>query len=355
MSEPAPQLGTFLRKIWVVGAGILCSALVGYGAGTWIARKQEVLYTKLEQAEQALRQLRNDHANLKKEKDALQQAYTELNRAFDGIKAERDRFASQAQSAQEELKTKFLSLTQDKERLGAELERMAKENKELELKVRVLEERLASMEKAHQEIRFERDTLQRQLSLARDFDRENVLKRQLLDKEKQIRQKEDALKQAVRQQEALRKELEKRQADLEKVEGRLKQLQAEHIRLVEESKRLREQVDKSPGQVTRLAKQHERLIRETADMHYNLGILFSKQKEYARATQEFKKVLELRPDDADAHYNLGVIYAEHLPDRKRAMEHFRMYLKLNPRAQDASWVKQYIASWQAWEGKERLD
>jgi hypothetical protein len=30
-------------------------------------------------------------------------------------------------------------------------------------------------------------------------------------------------------------------------------------------------------------------------------------------------------------------------------------LQLKPRADDASWVKQYIASWQAWDGKERLE
>jgi tetratricopeptide (TPR) repeat protein len=70
---------------------------------------------------------------------------------------------------------------------------------------------------------------------------------------------------------------------------------------------------------------------------------------------EFQKVVELRPEDGDAYYNLGVIYAEHLPDRERAMANFRRYLQLKPGADDATWVKQYIASWQAWEGKERLE
>ncbi len=90
-------------------------------------------------------------------------------------------------------------------------------------------------------------------------------------------------------------------------------------------------------------------------MHYNLGVILSRQKDYRRAAVEFRKVIELRPDDADAHYNLGVIYAEHVPNRSKALAYFRKYLALNPRSQDASWVKQYIATWQAWEGKERLN
>ena len=110
-----------------------------------------------------------------------------------------------------------------------------------------------------------------------------------------------------------------------------------------------------PSDVARLAQQHERLVRETADMHYNMGVLFSKNKQYYQAVAEFRKVIELRPDDADAHYNLGVIYAEDLPDREKAVAHFRRYLEISPRAHDASWVKQYIASWQAWEAKERLE
>jgi Flp pilus assembly protein TadD len=104
-----------------------------------------------------------------------------------------------------------------------------------------------------------------------------------------------------------------------------------------------------------MAREHERLLREVADTHYNMGALFSAKNDYSRAAKEFQKVVELKPDDGDAYYNLGVIYAEHLPDRDKATVFFRKYLQLNPHAKDASWVKQYIASWRAWEAKERLE
>jgi tetratricopeptide (TPR) repeat protein len=110
-----------------------------------------------------------------------------------------------------------------------------------------------------------------------------------------------------------------------------------------------------PQNVTKIAKEHERLLKENADMHYNLGVLFSQNKQFERASVEFRKVIELRPDDADAHYNLGLIHAEHLPDREKALSHFRRYLALNPRGKDSNWVQQYIASWQAWGAKERLE
>ena len=122
-----------------------------------------------------------------------------------------------------------------------------------------------------------------------------------------------------------------------------------------ENATLRKQAQKVPQEVSKLAKQHERLIDETAALHYNLGVFFSQQKQFGRAAQEFRRTIELNPGDADAHYNLGVIYAEHLPNRKKAIDCFRKYLSLDPNAQDANWVRQTIAGWQAWEGKERLE
>ena len=121
------------------------------------------------------------------------------------------------------------------------------------------------------------------------------------------------------------------------------------------SNRLKRQNTMIPSDVSQLAREHQRLLKESADMHYNLGVLFSQQKEFQRAEIEFRKTIELRPDDADAHYNLGVIYAEHVPNKEKAMANFRRYLQLTPRASDASWVKQYIASQQAWEAKEFLE
>ncbi len=138
-------------------------------------------------------------------------------------------------------------------------------------------------------------------------------------------------------------------------QSRIKKVQENYTASVAENSTLRNQARTIPADVGRIVREHEQLIKENADMHYNLGVLFAQQKEYTRALSEFRKVVELRPNDADAYYNLGVIYAEHLPDREKAMAHFRRYLTLKPGAKDSSWVKQYIASWRAWEVQDRLE
>ncbi len=89
-------------------------------------------------------------------------------------------------------------------------------------------------------------------------------------------------------------------------------------------------------------------------MHYNLGVFYSQHKEYKRATLEFLKALELRPDDASAHYNLGYIYAEHLVNQPKAIEHFKEYLRITKggKDRDADKAKKYILLWETYNRDE---
>ena len=153
----------------------------------------------------------------------------------------------------------------------------------------------------------------------------------------------------------VKRRLAKTETDLKPLRARLELLQTKYATLLSDHQLVSRQANRLPTDVTTIAREHERLVKEVADTHYNMGVLFTKKREYQQAVKEFHKVVELRPDDADAHYNLGVIFAEHLPDREKAKVYFRRYLELKPNAKDTSWVKQYIASWQAWEAKERLE
>ena len=42
--------------------------------------------------------------------------------------------------------------------------------------------------------------------------------------------------------------------------------------------------------------------------HFDLGVIESKRKNYAKAVQEFEKAVALDPDQADAHYRLARVY-----------------------------------------------
>jgi tetratricopeptide (TPR) repeat protein len=91
-------------------------------------------------------------------------------------------------------------------------------------------------------------------------------------------------------------------------------------------------------------------------MHYNLGVFYSQNKEFDRATAEFEKAIEVNPDDASSYFNLGYIYAEHLQNRPKAVANFRQFLKLAKRDdKDADWAKRYILTWQTWEGKTPIN
>jgi len=78
--------------------------------------------------------------------------------------------------------------------------------------------------------------------------------------------------------------------------------------------------------------------------HYNLGVLYTQNKDYQRAITEFERVLSFNPNDTESHYNLGVIYGEYLGDRKKALEHFQAYLRLAPNDPDAERVRRYVTT-----------
>ncbi len=326
-------------------AGVLAYQTRKFFVGMETARKQSVV---LGQANQALR---TQLHTLEDQRSTLQTTQHSLS-------ADRENLLSQLKYLMEEKnkmldeRTQFEQTAKQAEEQQQELER---ELHPLAQAHRALEGDYERLLGDYHDLLKERDLLKSQTDKeARKF-QERQLK-EALAKERQARQAEAADLQKTR---ASAKTFEVRQAklqtELEKLDGRFESLKEKYASLLSENTTLKHQNKQVPGEVTRLAQQHQRLLKETADMHYNLGVLFSKNKQYYHAVAEFEKVTELRPQDAEAHYNLGVIYAENLPNREKAMAHFRRYLELNPNAKDATWVKQYIASWQAWEAQDRLE
>ena len=121
------------------------------------------------------------------------------------------------------------------------------------------------------------------------------------------------------------------------------------------NKALAQELRDLPKKVTELARQNKKLIQETSRMHYNLGVFFTRQRDYRRALTEFKKAVEIEPSDAYSHFNLGYIYAEYLVNREKAVEHFRKFLNLaEADDEDTEWVKRYLLTWETYGGKEAM-
>jgi len=115
-------------------------------------------------------------------------------------------------------------------------------------------------------------------------------------------------------------------------------------------------LEQLPARFAEISRQNKVLVKETALMHYNLGVFYTKNKEYSRAIAEFEKTIELNPDDPYAHYNLGYIYAEYMVNRPKAIEQFRKFLQLcKTEDNDVDWVKKYILTWETWAGKKPMD
>ena len=85
-----------------------------------------------------------------------------------------------------------------------------------------------------------------------------------------------------------------------------------------------------------------RTIEERLIHHYNRAYELDSNERYDEAVIEYGEVLKISPNDADAHYNLAIIYDDHLNEKRKAIQHYEEYLKLEPVAEDASQVVSWI-------------
>ncbi|MFH0877443.1 MAG: tetratricopeptide repeat protein [Candidatus Omnitrophota bacterium] len=93
-----------------------------------------------------------------------------------------------------------------------------------------------------------------------------------------------------------------------------------------------------------LAKTRDRLTSEAERYHYNLGVLYTQNKNYDLAVTEFKTALSYNPRNAQAHYNLGIIFDDYFKDSENARYHYKSFLELDPRSDDAEAVRDWLAA-----------
>jgi len=147
------------------------------------------------------------------------------------------------------------------------------------------------------------------------------------------------------------KSLEEEIADLKR---QLEQAKKEKTEAVQAADELKKAATDVPGKVQEISRENERLRSENAQLHYNVGVVLVRQREYERAAKEFQRAVELAPDQPLSYFNLGKLYSEYLDDSQKAVSYFEHYLQLRPDADDADWVKQNIAVHKAWKGDDKL-
>jgi len=337
-----------IRPIHVVMALMLMCTVAG---AVGVIHYTQQLATTLDKTQTKSRSLEQSSQGLQQRLQGERDEAARLQALNQTLTTDRDNVIAQIKLAREESSR----IEAERDLLQRVLKRTSDETRELRQQIDPLAEQNKTLSAAYKQVVDERDQLREALGRAQKLATDTPAKDQLTKALEARKQDQATIKRLSQEATELKSRQKLSLEQLAKSKTRYEDLNERYTKIMAENTSMRHQVKKVPANVARLAQQHERMVKETADMHYNLGVLFTKNQQYYQAAAEFRKVLELRPDDGDSHYNLGVIYAEHLPDREKAVDHFRRYLEINPRAHDADWVKKYIASWQAWEAKERLE
>lgn len=85
------------------------------------------------------------------------------------------------------------------------------------------------------------------------------------------------------------------------------------------------------------------LAPDNVDVRNYLGKALLEKKDYAKAEEQFKKVLEVDGNMATAYYNLAVT-EEYLGQPQAALANYKKYIELNPMAPKLDEVKQRIST-----------
>lgn len=305
----------------------------------------------------------------------LKDKYAKLERDFNNLSVDRDNLINQAKSLLEH-RSRALELERLLAEAKKELADFDKNTQELADKNLAYEDKYRDLENEIGRLRNEKKRAEDLLGRERDKgrlksmeDKESKLLLEIKDLRLEIKDLKSSLGKArseerrnralsVKLQSAINardKSIETKDEELNKQRDTVEKLNKSYAEALKKNKRFEQRALSNPAQLAELARQNRTLIKQTANMHYNLGVFYTKNKEYTRAIAELEKAVELRPDDDYAHFNLGYIYAEYLVNRPKAVEHFRHFLRLTKSSdKDADWAKKYILTWQSWAGKEPM-
>lgn len=337
----------------LVIAGMLVGMLVvGEGMGLLYFKNKS---GQLSQSVKKLEVLKPQYEKMSEIEKDLKSQNTDLWRENEAMKLDRENLLSQTKNMLAD-RTRVAELQETIEKMTQEQETLLQEKAASEKAALALKDEIAQKQEAQAQLAQERDNFKEAYEKARKGTVVNDLKKQIAGLEKD--------------KEKLQASLDQKGVKIEQAEGgrakaleRVRQLEAEvkglRKKIAEafaKNKKLEQEVFNVPKKFAEIGRQNKMLLKETAQMHYNLGVFYTKNKEYRRAIAEFQKVVDINPDDAYAHFNLGYIYAEYLVDRPKAIEQFRHYLKLaKSDDKDIDWVQRYLLTWETFEGKKPME
>ncbi len=153
-----------------------------------------------------------------------------------------------------------------------------------------------------------------------------------------------------KERDELKDKYNKAAANMDVARRTIIELSSQNKSLSSENNSLKKRIARIPQSMAELAQLKKQLKKEKTLFHYNLGVFYTRQGDYKKAVESFNKVIAVNPQDADVHYNLGVLYSEYLNDNKKAIEHFKDYLNLAPNDPDSDKARKYLLLQESIEG-----
>jgi tetratricopeptide (TPR) repeat protein len=349
-------------RISVLFIAAVISVFVLGAASGYYFKRFSVVSTQYQSAQSEFERMKNENKALKESAEKAIAEGAKLSKELKEVSQDRDNAVNQLNAlAGEKRRAKELDLALEDTR--KKLDIFTKDKQELIDQNLLLKEQVKDLILVQKQLLKEKEDLLQAIEAERS---KSFVRK--LEGEKIALQKENSdLKSKLNISQAdygkSQQVLIKAQGELEKVSKesrewmeRVEKLTKDYAEAVKKNRALEAKLEAMPGKYAEIARQNKTLIRRTSNMHYNMGVFYTKQKEYTRAIAEFEKAVELAPDDAYAHFNLGYIYAEYLIDRPKAVEHFRHYLRLAKKEdKDVDWAKKYIITWDAMQGDKPMD
>lgn len=295
-------------------------------------------------------------AQLSKDYDQLKKKYADLEVDRNNV-LEQTKNLVQEKSKWTEMADEFQELKKSNALFMEQKDKIHSENQKLKHDLAAIMDHFDQLKESYQEIQIKQDKL----------DTENAGLRSLLNKKIQDAPEYQA---ASRELNSFKNENKTQSGTIKTLDAKLKKaldyikkiqdrdvkfakqaqgfkktfdaLKAENARLQQTNGVLNKNVEETPEHFRKMAEQNRTLLRETAEMHYNMGVLFTQNKNYPLAVKEFLRALDFDPNNVKAHYNLGYIYSEQLDRHDEAMAHFEKYLELNPTGKEAESIRGYL-------------
>ena len=353
--DPGPNPGPAksLNRNILLGVMVVSLTVAGTSGVYLLVHQKSVLQNKTVAVE-----------SKKAEKD-----YVELKKKYDDLETDRNNVLAQTKNLLEEkakwsqTEDQLESLRKTNRLFMTQKDKILSDNQKLKTDMAAILENFDSLKESYQELQAKQEAVEKEDASLRDLLTKQVQSTpeyQVLDREaKRLREENVKLGETINMLDArIKKALDRINKDQQREVSMVRQVQeqkrmldtlrSQNTALGKGNQELNEVLTQAPDKIRDMAAQNTALVKETAEMHYNMGVFFTNNKEFERAEKEYIRALDFDPNNLKVHYNLGYLYAEDLNKQDKAVFHLEKYLQIDPNAKESEAVRSYITTLDVW-------